>query len=92
MRADFEICLGRERTARLAAELLRGAPPALFERLHPERLGDVRDGFGEAVERRGTCVEARGEALPPGIQDRVNGVGRAAADFLADLLNRRALA
>ena len=55
--ADFEICLRRERTARFAAELLLSAPAALIERLHPKRLGDVRDGFGESMERGGTGVK-----------------------------------
>src|SRR6202042_1615757 len=74
--------------AGVAAEFSRGAPAAFIDGLHPEGLGDVGDGLGEAVQGGGAGVEARGEALPPGVEQRVDGVGGAAADFLADFFNR----
>ena len=72
--------------------LLRGTSSAFVERLHPEGFGDVGDGFGEAVQRGGSGVQAGGESLPPGIQQRVDGVGGAGAEFLADLFDGGAVA
>ena len=59
--ADFEMLLvhGDGSLARLLFE--RGAAAALLERLHPQGLGDMGDGFGEAVQRGGTGVQAGGE-------------------------------
>ena len=52
---------------------------AFFERLHPQRFGHVGDGFRQAVQGGGPGVESGGEGLPPGIEQRINGVGGAAA-------------
>ena len=56
VRADFEICFRIGGTACIAAELLLSTPAAFVKGLHPEGLGDVRDGFGEAVEGGGARV------------------------------------
>ena len=56
--------------------LLEKRPPAaLLERLKPEGLGDVRDGLRESLQRRGSTLQTRGEAAPPGIKKRGNDVG-----------------
>jgi len=65
---------------------------AFFERLHPEGFGDVGDAFGQAVQGGGAGVESGGQGFPPGIQHRVDGVGRAAAEFAADFFDSGALA
>ena len=92
-----------ERTSRSwrsrARALLRGLPcsaggalAGLVERLQPEALGGVQHRFREAVQGGGSGVEAAGEAAPPGVEQRVDGVRGAAADRRADLLDRGALA
>ena len=68
------------------------AVPGLLERLKPEALGGVGDGFGEAVQGVGAGIEAAGEAPPPLVEQRVDGVRGAAADLRADLLDGGALA
>ncbi len=70
----------------------RGAAAAFIERLHPKGFRDVGDGFREPMERRGAGVQTRGEAFPPGIQERINGVGGASPDFHADLVDRGTVA
>jgi len=91
MRADIKILLRPCGVAYLAAGLLLGASAAFVEGLHPERFCNVSNRFREPVKRRRARIEARGQALPPGIEQRIDGVGRAAADLLADPFNRRAL-
>ena len=91
MRADLEVLLNTRSASRLAMEFLLGTPAALVEGLHPEGFGDVGDGFGEPMQSGGAGIQARGEALPPGVKQGIDGVGRAAADFLADFFDRRAL-
>ena len=92
MGAQVEIGLTLRSASRGAVELLLRPPAPFLEGLHPECFGDVGNRFGEPMQGGRPGIEARGEALPPGIEERIDGVGRAAADFLADLLNRRALA
>lgn len=92
MGAQVEVGFALGSASRGATEFLLGTSAAFFEGLHPERFGDVRDRFRQPVQGRRAGIEARGEPLPPGIEEWIDRVGGAAADPLADLLNRRALA
>jgi hypothetical protein len=60
VRADFEVVFGVSGAAGVSAKFLRSTSAALVEGLHPEGLGDVGDGFGEAMKGGGAGVEARG--------------------------------
>ena len=80
----------KRRPCRAALELC--AAPGFLERLQPESFGGVGDGFGEAVQGGGAGVEATGEAAPPEIKQRVDGVRGAAADLGADLFDGGTLA
>ena len=92
MGAQVEVRFALGSASRGAVKFLLRPSAAFLERLHPERFGDVRDRFGQTMQGRRAGIEARGQPLPPGIEERIDGVGGAAADSLADLLNRRALA
>ena len=72
-------------------QFLLRAPAAFFERLHPQGFGDMGHRFRQAVQSGGTCIKTRGKGFPPGIEQRVDGVGRAFADFGADLFDGGAL-
>jgi hypothetical protein len=65
--ADFEVGFGTEGAACVAAQFLFGTASSFIERLHPERFGDVRDGFRQAVQGGGAGIKPGGEALPPGV-------------------------
>ena len=56
------------------------AAAGFVEALQPESLGGQQHGFREAVQGGGSGIEAAGEAAPPLIEQRVDGVGAAAAD------------
>lgn len=92
MRADLEVGLPLSGAARSAADLVLRAMAAFLEGLHPERFRDMSNGFGQAVEGCGAGIEARGQTLPPRVQQRVDRVGRASTDFLADFFYGGALA
>ena len=66
--------------------ILLGAPAALIARLHSERFGDVCDGIGQTPQGRGPG-ELLAEALPPGIEQRVDGIRGAGADSGAEPLD-----
>lgn len=72
--------------------LLRSTSPALGEGLHPECFGGVGYGFGNAVQGGRTCIQARGESLPPGIQQRIDRVRGASTELIGDLFDRGAFA
>jgi hypothetical protein len=91
VRADIEVIGCASGVAYLAADLLLGTAAAFVERLHPQRFRNVSNRFREPMECGRTGIESRGQAFPPGIEQRVNRVRGAAADFLADPFNRRAL-
>jgi hypothetical protein len=92
MGADLEVRLGTSGYAAIAAQFLLGAAPGFLEGLHPQRFRSVKDAFRDTVKRGGSGIEPGGESLPPKIQERVDGVRRAAADSLSHLFDRRALA
>ena len=92
MGAQVEVGFALGGASHGAVKFLLRPPAAFLEGLHPECFGDVGDRFGQPTQGRRAGIEARGEPLPPGIEERIDGVGGAAADPLADLLNRRALA
>jgi hypothetical protein len=71
---------------------LRRAAAAFVEGLHPEGFGGVSYGFGESMQGGGTCVQSGRESLSPSIQERVDGVGRAGAEFPADFFDGGAFA
>jgi hypothetical protein len=91
MRAEVKILLSPSGVAHLAVDLLLGAPAAFVERSHPKGLGDVRNRLGEPVKCRWAGIEARRQALPPGVEQRIDRVGRTAANSLADFFDRGAL-
>ena len=70
----------------------RNTATRFLERLHPERLRGVGHGFRDALQCRGSGVQAPGESLPPSIEHRVDGVRGAAAQPRAHLLDGRTLA
>jgi hypothetical protein len=90
--ADLEVLLKLVAKIRGGFQFLVGAAAAFVEGLHPQGFGDVGDGFGEAVQGGGACVETCGEGFPPGVEERIDGVGGAAADFGTDLVDGGALA
>jgi len=92
VRADRKMLFVERECALGGVLFLGGAAAAFVERLHPERLGDVGDGFGEAVQGGGAGIQAGGEFLPPGVEHRVDGIGRAGAKFFADPFDGGALA
>ena len=92
MGAQVEVGFALGSASRGAVKFLLRPPTAFLERLHPERFGDMGHRFWQPVQGRRAGIEACGEPLPPGIEERIDRVGGAAADPLADLLNRRALA
>jgi hypothetical protein len=69
-----------------------GAAASLLERLQPQALGGMGDRFREAVQGGGAGVEAAGEAAPPLVEQRVDGVRGAATDVVADFLDGGTLA
>jgi hypothetical protein len=52
-----------------------GATSGFLLGLHPKCFGDMGNGFRESVQGCGSGVEACRERLPPGIEQRVDGVG-----------------
>jgi hypothetical protein len=73
--------------------LFRGGSPAcFFEGLHPQAFRRQEHRFRESVQRCGASVEPAGEALPPGVEQRVDRVRGAAAQSRADALDGGALA
>jgi hypothetical protein len=66
---------------------LIGPPTGLIQRLHPEGFCDVGNRLREAMQGGGTRLQSSGKVLPPDIEQRVDRIGGAAADFLADPLD-----
>ena len=73
--ADFEGLLLFGAGALCGFEFQLGAAAPFVEGLHPERLCDVGDGFGEAVQGGGAGVQAGGEMFPPGVEQGAHGIG-----------------
>jgi hypothetical protein len=71
---------------------LGGTAPAFVEGLYPQGFGGVSDRFWESVKCGGAGVQAGRKPLPPGIEQGVDGVRGAGAEFLADFLDGGALA
>lgn len=92
MRADLESLFVGGEGAGGGVLLLRSAAAAVVEGLHPEGLGGVGYGFGQSVEGGGSGIQASRQPFPPGIQERVDGVRGAGAEFLADLFDSGAFA
>ena len=69
----------------------RDPPPPLLHGLHPERLGDVRDGFGQPVEGSRARIQSLPYLLPPRIEHRIDGVGGPGAERFSYFFYCRAL-
>jgi len=68
------------------------SPACFIEGLHPQSLRRQEYRFRESVQGGGAGVEPASEALPPGVEQRVDRVRGAAADRCADALDGGALA
>jgi hypothetical protein len=92
MRADLEgLFIGGE-SAGGGVLFLRGAAAAFVEGLHPEGFGGLGHALGQSVQGGGAGVQAGGESLPPGVEQRVDGVRGSGAKFLTDFFDGGAFA
>jgi hypothetical protein len=85
--ADLEVLLVVGGEAFGGFQFLLGAAAGFGEGLHPEGFGDVGDGLGKAVQGGRARIESGEEGFPPSIEHGVDGVGGAAAELGADLID-----